>query len=130
VNAARGRLKTILHRGLYNEVDRLLEKVRCPFRKDILWEYFTALNKTRSWPLERYMAKESICGLLSNLESFEYHDPHLGRVCNWPSCGQDFKQVVNRAIDDTARLFNGLCLGMSLSQIRYFFQILTTRQTA
>lgn len=36
MNAARGRLKTILHRGLYEEVDKLLELVRCPFRKDVL----------------------------------------------------------------------------------------------
>ena len=98
----------------------MLTKVRCPLKKDILWEYFTALNETGSWPLERYMTKESICGLLSNLEFFEYHDPHSGRHCNWPKCGQDFKRVVNRAIDETARLFNGLCLGESLCQTRYF----------
>lgn len=119
MNAARGRLKTILHRELYESVDILLEKVRCPLKKDILWEYFSALNKTKSWPLERYMARESISGLLHNLEYFEYNDPHSER-CNYPHCGCNFKRIVDNAIDETAQLFDGLCLGEPLPQILTF----------
>lgn len=120
MNAARGRLKTILHRELYESVDTLLEEVRCPLRETVLWRYFAALNKTRSWPLERYMSKESINGLLHNLEYFEYNDPHSER-CSWPKCGCNFKRVVENAIDETAQLFNGLCLGEPLLQAHRSF---------
>jgi hypothetical protein len=56
------------------------------------------------------MARESITGLLHNLEYFEYRDPHSER-CNYPSCGCNFTRVVDNAIDETAQTFNGLCLG-------------------
>jgi len=41
INAARGRLKTILHRGLYDPVDRMLAKATCPYRETE--EYFKGL---------------------------------------------------------------------------------------
>lgn len=89
MNAARGRLKSILHRQLYECVDILLENATCKLRKDVLWGYFTALNKTKSWPLERYAKRYSIQELLENLEEFEYSDPHPHRTCADYSCGQD-----------------------------------------
>lgn len=57
LNAARGRLKSILHRKLYDCVDTLLQYATCHLRKDVLWGYFTALNKTESWPLERFASQ-------------------------------------------------------------------------
>jgi hypothetical protein len=50
MNAARGRLKSVLHRQLYECVDGLLGFANCELRKDVLWGYFSALNKTESWP--------------------------------------------------------------------------------
>lgn len=101
MNAARGRLKSILHRQLYECVDILLENATCKLRKDVLWGYFTALNKTKSWPLERYAKRYSIHELLENLEEFEYADPHPHHTCTDDSCGQDFTMVVGRAMDIT-----------------------------
>jgi hypothetical protein len=115
LNAARGRLKSILHRQLYTCVDGLLEYATCRLRKDVLWGYFTALNKTESWPLERYAKRYSIQQLLGNLEGFDYTDPHPQRTCSDDSCGQDFTMVVGGAIDVTSSHFDGLCLGERIS---------------
>lgn len=115
MNAARGRLKSILHRQLYECVDILLENATCKLRKDVLWGYFTALNKTKSWPLERYAKRYSIHELLGNLEEFEYADPHPHRTCADLSCGRDFTMVVDRAMDITGSHFDGLCLGEAMS---------------
>jgi hypothetical protein len=111
LNAARGRLKSILHRQLYDCVDVLLESAHCELRKDVLWGYFTALNKTQSWPLERFASRFSIQELLENLEAFDYVDPHPHRTCKDFCCGQDFNIVVRKAIDVTGSHFDGLCLG-------------------
>ena len=101
MNAARGRLKSILHRQLYECVDILLENATCKLRKDVLWGYFTALNKTKSWPLERYAKRYSIQELLKNLEEFDYFDLHPHHTCVDYSCGQDFTMVVGRAMEIT-----------------------------
>ena len=111
MNAARGRLKSILHRQLYDCVDELLGYAQCKFRKDVLWGYFTALNRTRSWPLERFAKRYSIQQLLDNLEAFNYDDPHPKQPCWDYSCGQDFTWVVTKAIEVTGSHFEGLCLG-------------------
>lgn len=111
LNAARGRLKSVLHGKLYDCVDTLLEFAACHLRKDVLWGYFTALNQTQSWPLERYAARYCIQELLENLESFDYVDPHPRRTCADDCCGQNFNKVVRKAIEATGSLFDGLCLG-------------------
>lgn len=111
LNAARGRLKSVLHGKLYDCVDTLLEFAACHLRKDVLWGYFTALNQTQSWPLERYAARYSTQELLENLESFDYVDPHPRRTCADDCCGQNFNKVVRKAIEATGSLFDGLCLG-------------------
>lgn len=104
-------MKSVLHRALYDTVDILLEYAECELKKDVLWEYFTSLNKTKLWPLERYAKRFSINRLLENLEAFEYADPHPTGTCNDDSCGQDFKWVVEQAISRTETHFDGLCLG-------------------
>jgi hypothetical protein len=119
MNAARGRLKSVLHRQLYECVNGLLGFATCELRKDVLWGYFSALNQTESWPLERWAKVHSIQKLLENLEHFEYDDPHPNSTCSDLSCGQDFTIVVRKAIDHTSSLFDGLCLGeMSTTSTR------------
>ena len=70
MNAARGRLKSILHRQLYECVDILVECATYKLKKDVLWGYFTTLNKTKSWPLELQAKRFSINELLENLQEF------------------------------------------------------------
>jgi hypothetical protein len=117
LNAARGRLRSVLHRELYDCVDRLLGRATCSLKKDVLWAYFFALNQTRSWPLERWAKKYSIQQLLENLEEFEYVDPHPNGICSDRACGQDFTLVVRKAIDHTGSHFDGLCLGKTFFHI-------------
>lgn len=38
----------------------MLEYALCPLREKSLWEYFSALSKTKSWPLESYAPKTSM----------------------------------------------------------------------
>lgn len=122
MNAARGRLKSILHRKLYDCVDELLSFATCQLRKDVLWGYFFALNRTRSWPLERWAKVYSIHELLENLEAFEYEDPHPYHRCRDRYCGQDFTLVVRRAINHTGSHFDGLCLGEKSSHVKEALQ--------
>ena len=108
----------------------MLEYALCPLREKSLWEYFSALCKTKSWPLESYAPKTSMNRLLKNLKAFEYEDPHLGEKCAYSFCGQDFKQVVDAAIVVTEKTFDGLCLGERLVRAPISVSPLTIRQTA
>lgn len=113
INAARGRLKTILHRGLYEPVDRMLASATCSYREKVLWQYFKALTETRAWPIESAAGKCGMRILLDRLKNFEYWDPHEEGSCKDPYCsrGMEFTVSVEAAIKETEEYFKGLCLG-------------------
>ena len=77
INAARGRLKTILHRGLYDPVDRMLAEATCPYREKVLWQYFKALTETGAWPIESGPGKCGMRVLLDKLAAFELSLIHI-----------------------------------------------------
>jgi hypothetical protein len=131
VNSARGRLKTILHRGLYSPIDDLVERTECPLWEFALGAYHTALHKTKAWPLERYASRVSIARLMQSLKTFKYKDPHNEKRCKYQGCGHNFKSIVDQAIRDTGMNFDGLCLGEHVAELRWLFvSLLTTHQTA
>lgn len=122
INSAKGRLKTILHRELYNPIEALLES-NCECKANTLFAYEKALYNTRAWPLEKAFLRESVNGLLRRLESFAWTTAagDLARdvsatkstvsVTNCTSCQQDFARVVREAVKTTREYFDGLCLG-------------------
>ncbi|KAM0721906.1 hypothetical protein Q7P37_002831 [Cladosporium fusiforme] len=113
LNAARGRLRNILHLGCYEPGRVCLKSSSCAYRKHVLWNYFTALENTSAWPIEITGSKKSINDLLSLLRAkINYSDPHPeDKTCTDIShCGQQYQALVNKSVERTQRYFDGLCL--------------------
>ncbi|KAI4235172.1 MAG: hypothetical protein LQ349_003337 [Xanthoria aureola] len=105
LNAAKGRLRTVLHRDLYEPNDKLL-KARCTCKEKTLWGYEKALTVCGAWPLERVVQDLSMYGILSRLSRFTY--PLPASACS--SCHLDYEKIVQDGKVKTEKYFEGLCL--------------------
>jgi len=122
LNAARGRLRTVVFETLYAPVKKMLadDSNRCQYKEKVLWAYLKALEQTTVWPSERVSHGCSIDSILSNLRRFEYTDPHPDGTQTCFTCKGGFERAVQVAIDRTRSYFDGLCLGKcSLPTLRY-----------
>ena len=108
LNAARGRLKTILHRNLYRPIERLLRYASCNCKAETLYAYELALIKTGAWPLETAFLSSSIHDIINKLANFDGSQVS-GQNCR--DCGLDYQNAVTKAVDDAKQYFDGLCLG-------------------
>lgn len=109
LNAAKNRLRTILHRELYKPVDSLMEH-SCNAKEKTVFAYFKALHATKAWPMERIVCC-SIDELVGKLSRFSISAPVDTASCaNHPSSA-DLRSTVDDALHDTERHFDGLCLG-------------------
>ena len=113
LNAARGRLKTILHRGLYRPIDELLRLATCGSKADVLYGYEEALTETGAWPLETAYLRQSINDILSKLDDFTDPTVSISLECTCSHCRFGFCDVVSKAVFDTRAYFDGLRLGKS-----------------
>lgn len=113
LNGARGNLKRKLHADLERPMLDLVEEAECSSRKDILWAYTSSLAKTDAWPVEIKAKATSINELHSLLENFDYNNPHPANAsCTaFSGCGVDFEALIQGAIRDSRKHFDGLCLG-------------------
>ncbi|KAK3718302.1 hypothetical protein LTR37_005115 [Vermiconidia calcicola] len=107
INAAKGRLKSILHDGLYTPIEKLLESSRCSCKEHTLYAYQKSLTNTEAWPLEKKFSKNSITALHDKLEGFS-HTALVPKMCY--DCRIDFGHVVHEAVRNTSSYFDGLCL--------------------
>lgn len=107
LNAAKGRLKTVLHRALYNPIDKLLKLANCPCKAETLFAYELALSNTGAWPLESAFLNNSVHEIVNKLDMFEIKN--LPQRCH--DCGYNYAEAVRKAVDDARRYFDGLCLG-------------------
>ncbi|KAL9035904.1 MAG: hypothetical protein Q9180_004601 [Flavoplaca navasiana] len=106
LNAAKGRLRTVLHRNLYGPNDRLL-KATCTCKEKTLWGYEKALTNCGAWPLERVAQSDSMREILSCLDGFSYElPPDACAGCT----ALDYEQVVEGAGTKVTSYFGGLCL--------------------
>lgn len=105
LNAAKGRLRTVLHNGLFKPNEQLL-MASCPCRKETLYDYEKRLWQVEVWPLERVAQRTAITILLDRLDRFE--EP-LKQGCS-PNCRRDFKRIVTSVKNSTRHYFDGLCL--------------------
>lgn len=115
LNAARGRLRTILYRELYAPVKAMLadERNNCKYKEKVLWAYLKALEQTQVWPSEGISHRRSIESILEQLQGFTYTDPHPNGTKSCIYCKGNFEKDVEKAIDCTLDYFDGLCLGKS-----------------
>lgn len=106
LNAAKGRLRTVLHRGLYRPIEPLFKDASCLCRKETLYDYQSALHATGVWPLEELFIKTPMDQILSRLSMFKY--VRTGAQCR--TCGKDYEMAVRLARRNTESYFEGLCL--------------------
>lgn len=112
LNAAKSRLKTILHRDLYNPIDALLKRAPCACKPHVLFAWEQALAATGVWPLETSFAKSSVNDILRQLET-NFRAAYQPQGCGLPFCSFSFSEVVRVAVEKTRGYFDGLCLGAS-----------------
>ncbi|MCJ1476578.1 hypothetical protein MMC13_005244 [Lambiella insularis] len=105
LNAAKGRLRIILHGGLFRPIDSLLD-ARCECSAKVLKMYEGRLKSMGVWPLEK-VARRSIQSILNILESFTWTPPPID--CNGV-CKKDYTSAVQEARSGTKIYFGGLCL--------------------
>ncbi|KAL9597608.1 MAG: hypothetical protein Q9219_005047 [cf. Caloplaca sp. 3 TL-2023] len=105
LNAAKGRLRTVLFRGLWMPCHRLLQ-AECKCKEKTLFDYQKHLYDIEVWPLETTFLRYSIQSILGNLGQFSYEAP--SSACN--ICKQDFKFLVESVVKMVQNYFQGLCL--------------------
>ncbi|KAL8897858.1 MAG: hypothetical protein Q9207_006987 [Kuettlingeria erythrocarpa] len=105
LNAAKGRLRTVLFRGLWAPCHRLLNS-SCTCRKATLYDYQQHLYSINVWPLETVFLHKSINEILENLTKFSYEAPAGACVL----CRQNYKNIVTRVEENVSAYFDGLCL--------------------
>ncbi|PYH65897.1 uncharacterized protein BO88DRAFT_418063 [Aspergillus vadensis CBS 113365] len=123
LNAARGRLRNILHRELHNEVAAILQYGDCRCKELTVFEYLRELTRIDVWPLEESMRTDSIKKMLERLRLFDaknmrtYTNPNTGQVQPCHRCNKAWGAIVGRAANTVAKYFDGLCLDcMDLSK--------------
>lgn len=107
LNAARFRLRRILHRQLYKTNESLLAAT-CKCKGDTLWGYQKELEKTGIWPLEETVSRNSINDLLQKLDEFEYKVADKNACMKF--CQRNYNSVAEQARLRTEGYFDGLCL--------------------
>ncbi|OJJ66348.1 hypothetical protein ASPBRDRAFT_665892 [Aspergillus brasiliensis CBS 101740] len=86
VNAARGRLRTILHRELYDKLGQIVKTGKCSCKELTTFEYLRELGRIQVWPLEDSMRNQSVQDMLGKLSLFtannmrSYTNPKTGKV--------------------------------------------------
>ncbi|MCJ1235670.1 hypothetical protein MMC14_003641 [Varicellaria rhodocarpa] len=104
-DAAKGRLKSILHHDLSKPVEPLLRLGNCPHVKDNVFGYFRTLLLLGVWPMEDAARTDTIDDILENLEDFRYSP---SARCSY--CSRDYDKIVKDVREYTQKYFDGLCL--------------------
>lgn len=106
LNAAKGRLRTVLHRELFEPNEELL-KANCRCKEKTLYGYEKELYRIKVWRLERVAQRNSIRAILDCLDCFSYAAP--AGACS-TFCQNNYKAIVAIGQELTRDYFDGLCL--------------------
>ncbi|KAF2100794.1 hypothetical protein NA57DRAFT_54866 [Rhizodiscina lignyota] len=111
LNAARGRLRTVLYAGIFDPIAGRFH-ASCKCKAETTHNYEKTLIDLEVWPMHPWGFKDSIHTLLHCLRKFEY-DPLCGRdaadVCMGCMHG-DYKASVMQITEKVTCYFDGLCL--------------------
>ncbi|KAF2020206.1 hypothetical protein BU24DRAFT_448535 [Aaosphaeria arxii CBS 175.79] len=105
LNAARGRLKTILGQGLCNASDDILTRGRydctCKQYRAVVGQYLEELSRVRVDPLEKSVLSNSIARMLKLLDDFKLDPAEACSFCTkrWDLTVQSAVQRVNGYFD-------------------------------
>jgi hypothetical protein len=109
MNLARGRLKSVLHSGIWRPVGELLKlgkrSASCIHWTESAGMYFSALVEAEVYPLEDVWPRNSVAEVLGLLPSILA--PATGK-CN--VCRVDWLPYIKKAKKMTEEYFDGLCL--------------------
>lgn len=106
MNAAKGRLRTELHRMTFEPIRHLLNAT-CHCKEKTLFQYVKALHSTGVWPLDPVWPKNSVNDILTRLNKFSYKPPP--NACG-KFCQRNYEKDVGQAISHVREYFDGLCL--------------------
>lgn len=105
LNAAKGRLRTVLCERLYKPVAEFIDAESSCTEK-IPFEYEKVLYRMGVWPLDRSWSKRQVSQILDGLNTFSYKAPQS--ACRF--CQKDYEKHVRDAVNYVRRYFDGLCL--------------------
>ncbi|TVY49171.1 hypothetical protein LOCC1_G000957 [Lachnellula occidentalis] len=109
INNARTNMKTKIHQALYPPIRGFLSG-SCSCKKDGMFAYQMALDRSGAWPLEEKLHgidAISIHDLLGNLATFKFEAPN--EDCEL--CSRDYKEsTVDPCVQGVLDNFEGLCL--------------------
>ncbi|KEQ76164.1 hypothetical protein M436DRAFT_79419 [Aureobasidium namibiae CBS 147.97] len=108
LNSARGHLRVLLARWLWNPMDDVL-KAKCRCKEKTVFQYLKALTDTDGWPVDQ-QSRKSVNEVCEDLKTFKEHFslPASHNICI--NCGRDWHFVVANAIAEIQGYFDGMCL--------------------
>lgn len=108
LNAARGRLRTILHRSIHRPKIELV-RASCECSAHINKGYEMALYQAKIWPFEEIEKTDSMGTILRRIPTFRYEAPES--ACE-DSChkNKNYNKLVDEAGTEVETYFGGLCL--------------------
>lgn len=106
LNAARGRLKGVMHDALWGPMEKVLRNSDCECWEKTTARFERALLALEVFPLERTFSQTSVVALLGRLKAFKHIPSH--EPCS--ACAIPYEDVVEKAIQHVTRYFDGLCL--------------------
>ncbi|PYH86447.1 hypothetical protein BO82DRAFT_397619 [Aspergillus uvarum CBS 121591] len=116
INAVRGRLRNIAHKGLFDRIATTLKASSAPCCERTVFEFFRELQRISVWSFEDCMRHCSIDDLVFRMKRFdaskmrEYRDPKTQKPMDGFACEHGWKAVVAGAAKRVEAYFDGLCL--------------------
>lgn len=107
LNSARGHLRVLLARWLWGPLG-VMVNADCNGKEKTVFQYLKALVKTGGYPIDQ-QGRKSVNQVCQDLETFDKHfnQPESPDCAN---CGRDWDSVVENAIREVKKHFDGLCL--------------------
>lgn len=105
LNAAKGRLRTVILNELFRPNENLLRR-GCRCKETTLFGYEKELYTIQVWPLERAHQRSSMSTILELLNRFSFEAKENACVV----CRKDYRKIVEDAQVKTRHYFDGLCL--------------------
>lgn len=113
LNAARGRLRTILQRSLFEDANVAIDYAHCNCAARNIFFYMRELHRIGVRPLDSEIHKNCVRDILDRLENFDddtitNSHPASAQICN--ACSRSWKRVVEYTRRQVKSYFDGLCL--------------------
>ncbi|GAQ04923.1 hypothetical protein ALT_2244 [Aspergillus lentulus] len=122
LNAAKGRLRTILHQALFKRVNEIIARATCACKEQTIFDFLKKLRRIDVSPLDLSSTKASVAQMLDRLRQYDEtktrshalssNDTSVNQSRQSPCsvCRLDGKTIVRQAIALVSGYFDGLCL--------------------